>query len=58
MGSGGITMGAGGVGEQKQNRLYCLDEEDGSVLWAYLANGGMPSSPVVSTYYDDGDGEV
>ena len=38
--------------------VYCLQEEDLSVIWKYTPNGGVQGSPVVSTAYDDGDGEV
>ncbi|NOQ48785.1 MAG: PQQ-binding-like beta-propeller repeat protein, partial [Methanococcoides sp.] len=38
--------------------VYCLNEEDLSVIWKYTPNGGIQGSPVISTAYDDGDGEV
>ena len=38
--------------------VYCLHEEDLSEIWKYTPNGGVQGSPVVSTAYDDGDGEV
>ncbi len=38
--------------------VYCLNEEDLSVIWKYTPNGGIQGSPAISTAYDDGDGEV
>ncbi|MCM1987631.1 PQQ-binding-like beta-propeller repeat protein [Methanococcoides seepicolus] len=38
--------------------VYCLNEEDLSQIWKYTPNGGVQGSPVISTAYDDGDGEV
>jgi outer membrane protein assembly factor BamB len=34
--------------------LYCLDESDGSEDWSFTPNGGVQSSPVISTWYDNG----
>lgn len=46
--------------------LYCLNESNGEVLWNYVDTvardptsfGIIQSSVVISTYYDNGDGEV
>ncbi|WP_135609492.1 PQQ-binding-like beta-propeller repeat protein [Methanococcoides sp. AM1] len=38
--------------------VYCLNEADLSQIWKYTPNGGVQGSPVISTAYDDGDGEV
>jgi outer membrane protein assembly factor BamB len=38
--------------------LYCLNEDDLSQIWNYTPNGGIQGSPVISTAYDDGDGEI
>lgn len=38
--------------------LYCLNADDLTQIWSYTPNGGVQGSPVVSTAYDDGDGEV
>jgi outer membrane protein assembly factor BamB len=47
-----------GTGDFTTGALYCLSEANGSVLWSHAVNGGVQSSPVISTFYDDGDGEV
>nr|WP_321498716.1 PQQ-binding-like beta-propeller repeat protein [uncultured Methanolobus sp.] len=39
-------------------KLYCLNADDLTEIWSYTPNGGIQGSPVVSTAYDDGDGEV
>jgi len=41
-----------------ENYLFCLDEATGAIQWQLSANGGVASSPVISTHNDDGDGEV
>lgn len=38
--------------------FYCLDADDLSLIWKYTPNGGVQASAVISTAYDDGDGEV
>jgi outer membrane protein assembly factor BamB len=59
----GEILGGCGVAD-----VYCLDAETLDVIWNVSLNNGtegtgfstsaVQSSPVVSTYYDDGDGEV
>jgi outer membrane protein assembly factor BamB len=54
--NGRVYVGTGtftGHGE-----LYCLNAEDLTQVWNYTPNGGVQASPVISTAYDDGDGEV
>ncbi|WP_052402888.1 outer membrane protein assembly factor BamB family protein [Methanococcoides methylutens] len=54
--NGRVYVGTGthtGTGD-----VYCLNEEDLSEIWKYTPNGGVQGSPVISTAYDDGDGEV
>ncbi len=50
VGSGGIYGGSG--------FLHCLEESDLSAIWSFEANGPIKASPVVSTAYDNGDGEI
>ncbi|MCW7078430.1 MAG: PQQ-binding-like beta-propeller repeat protein, partial [Canidatus Methanoxibalbensis ujae] len=45
--NGKVYVGQGGFGNN--GKLYCLDESDGSVEWTYTPNGGVQSSPVIST---------
>ena len=47
--NGRIYVGASGI--------YCLEADLSKKIWHYAA-GNVQSSPVISTYYDDGDGEV
>jgi PKD repeat protein len=49
IGAGGMYGGGDGVS--------CLDADLTNEIWHYAA-GAVQSSPVLSTYYDDGDGEV
>ncbi|MCW3136132.1 MAG: PQQ-binding-like beta-propeller repeat protein [Canidatus Methanoxibalbensis ujae] len=45
--NGKVYVGQGGFGNN--GKLYCLDESYGSVVWTYTPNGGVQSSPVIST---------
>jgi outer membrane protein assembly factor BamB len=56
--NGKVYVGTGEYAAAQGANLICLDEGDGSVLWNFTADGGVQSSPVISTHYDDGDGEV
>ena len=38
-------------------KLYCLNENNGLEVWN-APIGPVQSSPAISTYYDDGDGEI
>ncbi|WP_052402881.1 outer membrane protein assembly factor BamB family protein [Methanococcoides methylutens] len=39
--------------------FYCLDASDLTEIWSfYIPEGGVQGSAAISTYYDDGDGEV
>jgi outer membrane protein assembly factor BamB len=51
-----VYVGAGLYGSS--GKLCCLNASDLSLIWYYSPNGGVQASPVVSTAYDDGDGEV
>ncbi len=44
---GRVYVGQGGFGNV--GKLYCLDESDGSEIWSFTPNGGVQSSPVIST---------
>ena len=44
---GKVYVGQGGFGNNGE--LYCLNELNGSVVWTYTPNGGVQSSPVIST---------
>jgi outer membrane protein assembly factor BamB len=55
--NGKVYVGAGQFGTTG-NYLYCLNEATGAQEWKLAVNGGVQSSPVISTYHDDGDGEV
>ncbi|AKB29104.1 Chitin binding protein [Methanosarcina siciliae T4/M] len=46
-----VYVGCGGS-------LYCLDADSLQIIWSYAAGGQVQSSPAISTYYDDGDGEI
>ncbi len=40
-------------------KLYCLNASTLDHIWDYTPiDGGIQSSPAISTYYDDGDGEI
>jgi len=45
--NGNVYVGQGGFGNN--GKLYCLDESDGGLEWTYTPNGGVQSSPVIST---------
>jgi PKD repeat protein len=46
-----VYVGCGGS-------LYCLDADSLQIIWSYAVGGQVQSSPAISTYYDDGDGEI
>ncbi|HIH93808.1 TPA: PKD domain-containing protein [Methanosarcina acetivorans] len=55
--NGRVYLGSGNF--QASSPFFCLNSTDLSVIWRFTGtNGGIQSSPVVSTAYDDGDGEV
>ncbi len=55
--NGRLYFGTGNV--WNQGKLYCVDAENLSEIWSFTpADGGFQGSPVISTYYDDGDGEI
>ena len=54
--NGRIYVGAGGVSGGGSG-ISCLDTNLTEEIWHYAA-GAVQSSPAISTYYDDGDGEV
>ncbi len=39
-------------------KMYCFNDFDLTQIWEYSPNGGVKASPVLSTAYDNGDGEV
>jgi PKD repeat protein len=39
-------------------KFYCLNADNLTEIWNYTPNGGIQASPVVSTTYDNDDGEV
>ncbi len=45
--NGRVYVGQGGFGNN--GKLYCLDESDGSEIWNVTPNGGVQSSPAIST---------
>ncbi|MDI9394258.1 MAG: PKD domain-containing protein [Euryarchaeota archaeon] len=55
--NGRVYLGAGKMFAGGENGVFCLDSDLSSVIWKYPA-GIVQSSPAISTYYDDGDGEV
>ncbi|MDI9395030.1 MAG: PKD domain-containing protein, partial [Euryarchaeota archaeon] len=55
--NGRVYVGTGSIMGGAGNRIYCLDANLTSVIWDYSV-GTIQSSPAISTYYDDGDGEV
>ncbi|WP_011306969.1 PKD domain-containing protein [Methanosarcina barkeri] len=54
---GRIYIGTGAQMYSAGKGVYCLDSDLSGVIWNYPANV-VQSSPALSTYYDDGDGEV
>ncbi|WP_230670147.1 PKD domain-containing protein [Methanosarcina barkeri] len=46
-----VYVGCGGS-------LYCLDADSLQIIWSYAVGAQVQSSPAISTYYDDGDGEI
>jgi PGF-pre-PGF domain-containing protein len=40
------------------DKLWCLNSSDLTSIWNYGVSGNIQSSPVLSTYHDDGNGEV
>ncbi|WP_141241588.1 PKD domain-containing protein, partial [Methanosarcina spelaei] len=55
---GRIYMGTGAAMGGAGKGLYCLDSDLSGVIWNYPTGVIIQSSPAISTYYDDGDGEV
>lgn len=53
--NGRLYVGEGGLGNGK---LYCFRESDLSKIWEYTPNSGVKASPVITSAYDNGDGEV
>ncbi|AAM07631.1 PKD domain-containing protein [Methanosarcina acetivorans] len=54
--NGRVYVGAGGM-YGGGSGISCLDENLTDEIWHYAA-GAVQSSPAISTYYDDGDGEA
>ncbi|AKB52195.1 cell surface protein [Methanosarcina barkeri str. Wiesmoor] len=54
---GRIYIGTGAQMYSAGKGVYCLDSDLSGVIWNYPADV-VQSSPALSTYYDDGDGEV
>jgi hypothetical protein len=55
--NGRVYLGSGQF--RANSPFFCLNSTDLSEIWRFDGtNGGVQSSPVVSTAYDDGDGEV
>ena len=49
---GRVYVGQGGFGNS--GKLYCLYESNGTEIWSFTPNGGVQSSPAISTWYDNG----
>ena len=49
---GRVYVGQGGFGNS--GKFYCLHESNGTEIWSFTPNGGVQSSPAVSTWYDNG----
>ncbi|MCK5108914.1 MAG: PQQ-binding-like beta-propeller repeat protein, partial [Methanosarcinales archaeon] len=49
---GRVYVGQGGFGNS--GKLYCLHESNGTEIWSFTPNGGVQSSPAISTWYDNG----
>ncbi|AAM07628.1 cell surface protein [Methanosarcina acetivorans C2A] len=58
--NGRVYIGSGEIMKANGNGVYCLDADLTGVIWNYPVGGTgiVQSSPALSTYYDDGDGEV
>ncbi|WP_406657121.1 PQQ-binding-like beta-propeller repeat protein [Methanolobus sp. ZRKC2] len=57
--NGRVYVGTGTVLEaSKLKTLYCLDSDSLEKIWNFTASGPIQASPVISTAFDDGDGEV
>jgi outer membrane protein assembly factor BamB len=57
--NGRVYVGTGSVLEAPGlKKLYCLDADSLTEIWNFTASGPIQASPVISTAYDDGDGEV
>ncbi len=54
--NGRVYVGSGLYGSN--GKFYCLNESDLSPIWSHTPNGGVQASPVISTAYDNGDGEI
>ncbi|AKB30295.1 cell surface protein [Methanosarcina siciliae T4/M] len=54
--NGRVYVGAGGM-YGGGSGISCLDADLTDEIWHYAA-GAVQSSPAISTYYDDGDGEA
>ncbi|AAM07634.1 conserved hypothetical protein [Methanosarcina acetivorans C2A] len=55
--NGRVYVGAGGWAQGA--KLYCLNADTLDQIWVYTGStGGIQGSPAISTYYDNGDGEV
>ncbi|WP_321428976.1 PKD domain-containing protein [uncultured Methanolobus sp.] len=55
--NGRVYLGSGN--SQASGPFLCLNSTDLVEIWRFTGtNGGIQSSPVISTAYDDGDGEV
>jgi outer membrane protein assembly factor BamB len=55
--NGRLYIGTGQFGTGSR-LLLCLNSTDLSEIWNFTANGDIEASVVISTAYDDGDGEV
>ncbi|WP_406657117.1 PQQ-binding-like beta-propeller repeat protein [Methanolobus sp. ZRKC2] len=54
-----LYVGTGAsMGGTAYTKLFCLDAVTLDEKWNFTANGPVQSSPVISTAYDNGDGEV
>ena len=49
---GRVYVGQGGFGNS--GKFYCLHESNGTEIWSFTPNGGVQSSPAISTWYDNG----
>lgn len=55
--NGRVYVGAGGWADGA--KLYCLNASTLDQIWVYTGyTGGVQGSPAISTYYDDGNGEI
>lgn len=53
-----VYVGTGEIFSDATQRLLCLNKTTLDYIWEYASEGSIQCAPALSTYYDDGDGEV